>query len=248
MLTGGQIDEFMARGFVRVSRAFSPETAATCCELAQTQLGYSAEAPWPEPVLRGPVAGPAVRQAARSNRLVSAVEQLLAGERWHARDELGLFVVRFPWPVDPGDTGWHVDAGFEGPETDGIFSWYVNHGSRDRGLLLLCLLSDVGPLDAPTRMLVGSHRRMPALLEPFGADGVMGLLAPLPEPSGEVALATGEAGDVYLCHPLLVHAASWPHRGARPRVLAQTPIAIDGDLRLDAPSHERSVVASALMV
>jgi hypothetical protein len=95
-------------------------------------------------------------------------------------------------------------------------------------------------------MLVGSHRRMPALLEPFGEDGVMGLRAPLPEPSGEVALATGEPGDVYLCHPLLVHAASWPHRGDRPRVVAQTPIAIDGELQLDAPSHERSVVASAL--
>ena len=37
--------------------------------------------------------------------------------------------------------------------------------------------------------------------------------------SGE-ALATGEAGTVYLCHPFLVHAAQ-RHRGSRPRFVAQ---------------------------
>ena len=36
-------------------------------------------------------------------------------------------------------------------------------------------------------------------------------------------LATGDAGTVYLCHPFLVHAAQ-PHRGSRPRFLAQPPL------------------------
>lgn len=40
------------------------------------------------------------------------------------------------------------------------------------------------------------------------------------------ALGTGQAGDVYLCHPFLVHAASWPHTGARPRLLAQPAVAL----------------------
>jgi hypothetical protein len=39
----------------------------------------------------------------------------------------------------------------------------------------------------------------------------------------EVALATGAAGSVYLCHPFLVHAAQ-PHRGQRPRFMAQPPL------------------------
>ena len=30
-------------------------------------------------------------------------------------------------------------------------------------------------------------------------------------------LAVGDAGDVYLCHPFLVHAASYPHTGVVPR-------------------------------
>ena len=34
------------------------------------------------------------------------------------------------------------------------------------------------------------------------------------------AQATGEAGDVYLCHPFLLHAAD-RHRGTTPRFVAQ---------------------------
>lgn len=36
-------------------------------------------------------------------------------------------------------------------------------------------------------------------------------------------LATVAAGTVYLCHPFLVHAAQ-PHRGSRPRFMAQPPL------------------------
>jgi hypothetical protein len=38
------------------------------------------------------------------------------------------------------------------------------------------------------------------------------------------AHATGRAGDVYVCHPFLVHRATWPHRGSGPRMLAQPAI------------------------
>jgi hypothetical protein len=38
-----------------------------------------------------------------------------------------------------------------------------------------------------------------------------------------VAYATGEPGDMYLVHPLTVHAAD-EHRGTRPRFMAQTPV------------------------
>jgi hypothetical protein len=42
-----------------------------------------------------------------------------------------------------------------------------------------------------------------------------------------VAHATGAAGDVYLCHPFIVHTATWPHMGAAPRMIAQ-PAVTDG--------------------
>ena len=38
-----------------------------------------------------------------------------------------------------------------------------------------------------------------------------------------MTLATGEPGDVYLCHPFLVHAAQ-PHHGSTPRFMAQPPL------------------------
>jgi hypothetical protein len=28
------------------------------------------------------------------------------------------------------------------------------------------------------------------------------------------AHVTGKAGDIYLCHPFIVHTATWPHRGS----------------------------------
>jgi hypothetical protein len=37
-------------------------------------------------------------------------------------------------------------------------------------------------------------------------------------------LATGSAGDVFLCHPFLVHRATWPHRGTSPRIIAQPAV------------------------
>jgi hypothetical protein len=246
VLTRSQIEAFARDGFVRLSEAIPRAVALACEELALSQLGVSAGGPWAQPVFRGLVFGEAVTEAATSPRLVAAVGQLLDGEAWQPRPNLGLFVARTPCAADPGDTGWHIDASFQGPDTANLYDWYVNHRSRDRGLLLLCLLSDVTEADAPTRIAVGSHLEVPALLEPFGDDGVLGLQAPLPAVGERVALATGRAGDVYLCHPFLVHAATWPHQGTRPRVIAQPPITIDGPLRLDRPAGGRSVVASAV--
>lgn len=40
----------------------------------------------------------------------------------------------------------------------------------------------------------------------------------------EIALATGEAGTVYLCHPFLVHAAQ-PLQSRRPRFMSQPELA-----------------------
>jgi hypothetical protein len=49
------------------------------------------------------------------------------------------------------------------------------------------------------------------------------------------ALATGRAGDVYLCHPFLVHAASWPHTGRHPRIIAQPGVALHDAFGLVPP-------------
>ena len=243
MLSATDLEHFAQAGFVHLRSAFPRAVATRCREVAAAQLGIDMTDPtsWREPVVRGLVLGEPLQQAANAPLLLDAVHQLLDPEDWMPRVNLGLFVVRFPSAVDPGDTGWHIDSSFEA--ADG--RWFVNSRSRERGLLLLCLLSDVDEHDAPTRVRPGSHLEMPSLLHPFGDDGVFGLETPLPEPTGPVALATGEAGDVYLCHPFLVHAASWPHRGTEPRFIAQPPISINGGLQLDGDVNRLSPVARA---
>ena len=61
---------------------------------------------------------------------------------------------------------------------------------------------------------------------------------------------TGRAGDVFLCHPFLLHRATWPHRGHRPRFLGQPAIhfdpAQDGYV-LDRPAAERSPCEAAVV-
>jgi hypothetical protein len=244
VLSAADLEQFAEAGYVHLRSAFPRVLATRCREVAAAQLDIDLTDPtsWQEPVVRGLVHAEPLEEAANAPRLLDAIRQLIDPDDWLPRPNLGLFVVRCPSEADPGGTGWHIDSSFEAP--DG--RWFVNYRSRERGLLLLCLLSDVSWVDAPTMIQPGSHLKMPSLLRPFGDEGVFGLDVPLPEPTGPVVFATGEAGDVYLCHPFLVHAGSWPHEGNEPRFVAQPPISINGSLRLDGDINRLSPVARAV--
>ena len=204
---------------------------------------------WRRPVVRGVPTGDCFRRASNAPRLLDAVAGLVNPDAWQTRPNLGAFVVRFPSHEDPGDAGWHIDSSFQLP---GESRWFVNYRSKERALLLLCLLSDVGVDDAPSRLLPGSHLEMARLLAPAGEEGLPGAYAgqeseiPLPASTSGEVFATGSAGGVFVCHPFLVHAASWPHRGERPRFLAQPPIAVSNGLDLDGPLNRLSPVARAI--
>jgi hypothetical protein len=131
----------------------------------------------------------------------------------------------------PADVGWHVDMSF-GDDNPDFMEWRVNVKSSGRALLMLFLFSDVGPDDAPTKIRKGSHSTIARELLPYGEVG-----ATLRQLSADgyastedckVVLATGAAGSVYLCHPFLVHTAQ-PHRGERPRFMAQPPLLPRGE-------------------
>ena len=184
-------------------------------------------ATWTRPVIRlGMYAQPPFVDAANTPALHAAFDQLVGAGRWLRRDSLGTFPVRFPSPDDPGDAGWHVDASF-GYDHPDFMEWRVNVRSRGRALLMLFLFSDVGEDDAPTRIRVGSHLEMARQLAPAGEAGLslrdMAATGFAETAHCREVLATGEAGTVYLCHPFLVHAAQ-PHRGTRPRFMAQPPL------------------------
>jgi Phytanoyl-CoA dioxygenase (PhyH) len=145
--------------------------------------------------------------------------------------------VRFPGPEDPDDAIWHFDAGYA---VEG--QWRVRLDSRDRGLLALFLFSDVHADGAPTRLRPGSHLRVPRLLAGGGAEGCewrpVARAAATATSDLPVELAVGAAGDVFLCHPFLVHAATWPHRGTEPRIMAQPAIGLLAPFPLSCPADD----------
>jgi hypothetical protein len=252
-LSDAQIKQFIQDGFVRIDAAFPRELADAGRALLWRDTGCDPDDPatWTKPVIRlGHYGQEPFRKAANTPVLHAAFDQLVGKGRWRPRNNLGTFPVRFPSPDDPGDAGWHVDVSFAGesgdPNEDRDFSdWRVNITSRDRALLMLFLFSDVGELDAPTRIRVGSHFDMARFLEPAGEAGLSrmaldGMGADRPQ-----ALATGEAGTVYLCHPFLVHAAQM-HHGSTPRFMAQPPLHPAEPFRLEREDCGYSPVEIAI--
>ncbi|MGW3204446.1 phytanoyl-CoA dioxygenase family protein [Streptomyces sp. NPDC001135] len=240
---------FLTDGFVKIEGAFPPRVAADCTRLLWRETGYDPDDPgtWREPVVRvsGMAQGP-FAAAANSPALHRAFDLLVGEGRWEPRYSLGTFPLRFPHPVEPDDAGWHIEGSYLPAGEQGYFA---NLRSRDRALLMLFLFSEVTEADAPTRIRVGSHLDVPPLLEPYGEAGVSGLqIAPrLVEASAHrpLAYATGRPGDVYLCHPFLVHAAQ-PHHGTRPRFMAQPPLSLAVPYELDRPDGAYSPVEQAI--
>jgi hypothetical protein len=60
-----------------------------------------------------------------------------------------------------------------------------------------------------------------------------------------MALATGPAGTVYLCHPFLIHSGQ-PHRGRAPRFMSQPPLEPAEPFRLEREDGVYSPVEAAI--
>jgi hypothetical protein len=235
VLSSQQIEQFITDGYVCLDRAFPKELADQGREILWRDLGCNQfdSSTWAKPVVcLGGYHDPPFISAANTPALQSAYNQLVGPGQWAPMRGLGTFPVRFPTDSDTGDTGWHVDASFAGPDSaaDDFLSWRVNVNSKGRALLALFLLSDVGELDAPTRIRVGSHMVVARLLERSGDAGVaLRSLDLTSTASCSEIFATGEAGTVYLCHPFLVHAAQ-TNRGDSPRFMAQPPLFLKKEL------------------
>ena len=139
VLEAPELERFVEEGYLVVRSAFPSEVAEECRRSAAEQLGIDLASPdtWRRPVVRGVPTGDCFRQAANTAPLLEAVDQLVNPDAWQHRPNLGAFVVRFPSEDDPGDIGWHIDSGFQPP---GDPRWFVNYRSRERALLLLCLV------------------------------------------------------------------------------------------------------------
>jgi hypothetical protein len=225
-LTAEQIEQFVTAGFVKLDKAFPADIGEQCRHELWRATGYAPDdaRTWTQPFVRLEFfATPAFRETANTPRLREAFDQLVGTDRWVPLSGLGTFPLRFPSPDAPADGGWHLEASFAGSDGEPR----VNVSSRGRALLMLFLFSEVGPDDAPTLVRVGSHLDVPGVLEPAGDAGMpwMALCEQVvPLTAGRpVERVTGSLGDVYLCHPFLVHSGS-AHLGQTPRFMAQPPL------------------------
>jgi hypothetical protein len=254
VLTDEEISGFVSDGYVAVRGAVPAEVTRACQDVIWSELASSGvrrddRSTWTAPVVRIPCpeGGPFV-EAGMSVRLQEACDQLLGPDRWWRRPGVGGSIpVRFPSEEDPGDAGWHLDGGFE---ADG--GRRVNIRSRGAALLALFLFSDVDERSAPTRLRPGSHTDTARVLAPAGEAGLEWADAArqAAEASARrpVVLATGQAGDVFLGHEFLVHAASWPHRGDQPRMMAQPSIVLLSEYPLPAlPAPSATLAEQAIL-
>jgi len=241
VLSQAEIDSFTADGYVAVRGAVPADVLRRCQDEIWSALGEHGvrrddPSTWREPVVRiGCPDSEAFAAAGSQPVLWEAFDQLIGEGRWWRRRGVGGSIpVRFPSQADPGDAGWHIEGSFE---VGG--DWWVNYRSRARGLLALYLFSDVDAASAPTRVRPGSHRDAARVLAPAGDEGMpfprAAQLAARASAARPTELATGQAGDVIVCHPFLVHAASWPHTGRHPRIMAQPGVALHDAFPLVPP-------------
>ncbi|GIH78127.1 phytanoyl-CoA dioxygenase family protein [Planobispora longispora] len=243
------VERFVSDGFVKIEGAFPSELAERGREILWRQIGLSPDDPsgWTKQVVWAydESFDPVFDRAANTPRLHEAFDALVGPGRWAPRREVGMFPIRFPVDPPDDDRGWHIDGSID--RGDGTYA--VNLRSQGRALLMLFLFSDVGPDDAPTRIRVGSHLDVPGVLEPFGEEGAefftLGPLVDAASAHRPVAHATGRAGEVFLCHPFLVHAAR-EHTGTRPRFMSQPALPLKEPLALDRPDGDYSPVERAV--
>lgn len=232
VLTSQEVEQFVEQGFVILREAFSPEVAAGVRQLVWDRIGLSPERPeeWTQPLvhLKETVTGPEV-DAVFTPRLNAGLDEVMGQGRWIPVHSLGWWPVSFPGfdapPWQGPTTGWHVDG----------IQFHHRLNSPDQGLLPIMLLSDIDPGGGGTAVRVSSHKVCARILSEAGEAGLdVGTLARevSDRATGEAVEVTGQAGDVALVHPFLLHARS-ANTGSRVRFICNPCYALHEPMQFD---------------
>ena len=207
MLTAEQREQFLAEGYVVIKGAFPREQSLEWVRDECARAGYDVEDPttWRKGYERMDLSrhekleefSPAAWQA--SCDLMGGIDRV------KSRPSISLFAMNFKQgadqafqPPSAASPGWHKDG------------WHFRHflDSPEQGLLGIPLFTDVLPQGGATFIAADSvpivSRFLAAHPEGVLPDGfdTKALLAECKD----FREATGDAGDVYLLHPYLLHA------------------------------------------
>lgn len=204
VLTADQIDQFIEEGYTLLRGAFPRDVAAAIHRAIVLRTGVNPDdaTTWTKPTIslqeihKGePFAG------AFTPRLEGAFDDLMGEGRWILPHALGWWPLVFPgfssspWQEPTG--GWHVDG----------IHFHHHIDSPDQALLPIFLFNDMGPGDGGTCISPGSHKITARILHDARPEGLdVHTLATLvtAKRCGTVEVR-GEAGDVALMHPFMLH-------------------------------------------
>lgn len=201
---------------------------------------------WPAGSWNGVKDNPALERGIAAPRLCGAIHQLLGSENWRVPDRWGGFLISFPSGVahdwELTSQAWHWDdtlVNHFGHSSTGlfVFTLYSDIQAHGGGTLVVSgshrlieqFFHRLLPADQhmkqkslkqhfaqsqpwlaelTSRTSASNNRTQRFMEETTEVDGV---------PS-KVIEVTGEAGDAYLCHPAIYHAAS-PNHAEVPRFM-----------------------------
>jgi hypothetical protein len=251
ILSETEIEQFITRGFVRISGCFSPELAQDLTRRACERLYCSLEDPttWPAGRIRAPESqrvsiesiAPKAWQAACE--LVGGVERTLPC-RWGDGFLIHFGGEAFEWQppspvIHPQWQVWHKDGDF--------FRHFLD--SPEQGLLVIAIFSEIGERGGGTYLACDSVGHVARFLAEH-PEGVLPLGTPNDEIVGRCSdfiEATGSIGDVYLMHPFMLHTRSVNVSG-RARFIINPPVMLQEPMNFSRPdSRDHSPVERGVL-
>ena len=210
VLSDEQAEQFLNQGFVKIDGCFDKADIQDWIDLAFNRLGYQPDNPtaWTEAKVHMPSMN-SKEVAKFSPKAWGAICDLMGGEeriktpiQW--RDG---FIMNFnlgadqPWQSPSAKVGgWHKDG-----------DWFRHFlDSPEQGLLSIVLWDDIRPRSGGTFLAADSIAPIARYLiqHPQGLTPAEAQFGKLIDQCQDFLEATGTAGDVFLLHPYILHAAS----------------------------------------
>lgn len=248
-LTADDRKQFIEKGYVVVRNTFPADVAAewraSCFE--RLKCDPADPATWPsDRVHMTHTKSVLVEEFAP--RCYEAMCELVGGpEKFSGPPSWSdAFIVNFKYgadaewqPPSPALGGWHKDGDF--------FRHFLD--SSEQGLLPIVLWSDIKPKGGGTFAAIDSIRPVAKYFvdHPEGIEGDRFNARPLVLECSEFVEITGNAGDVYILHPFILHTISTNSLGI-PRLITNPPAGLAEPLRFDRPNEEdHSLVEQAIL-
>jgi len=217
VLNAADIENFLAFGFVHLKNCFDTAPGSIAhrwVEESWARNGLSAtdRSAWPNDKIHMPMTE-SVRVRDFSPYAFAAISELCGGEERVAGDLAwgNFFIANYglgrdkPWIApSPEMGGWHVDGD--------SFLHFLD--SPEQSLLIVVLFSDIHPQGGGTFIACDSVPLVARYLaeHPEGVDPFKFPSKELIKECRDCRETTGNAGDVFLLHPYILHTSSYNHR------------------------------------